>query len=361
MLTDKNRLKNAIYYGFMSVAMMTVGVVLVIWPVYGLHVMNYPVEKQKSDTVYHLGSYGNRLFADRIIEMTDVPVLRPLAQYGLGVLMVTQRSIGGNTTYFLGEVKNTAWKKYFPVVYAIKEPIAFWVLVSIALVFVLTRKQKSRLGHIIKTNFDKFAMLVWLAIYWYASIRANLNIGVRHLMPIYGFTYILLSGPIVSWYYYYQGKAKKIALATLVILLGWYIVENLKVYPYYLSYFNQIAGGPSGGHRYVVDSNLDWGQDAKRLADWLREKDIQEQVYLDYFGWTDPSYYYPNKYLYLYGGRYRSLKEFLSENPRGGWVAISASFFMGSRERTDTSYAWLDAIEPITVIGNSIFVWHLTP
>jgi len=356
---EKNKLKNAIYYGFMSVGVMIVGYALVVWPVYGLHVMNYPPERQKSDTVYHLGSYGNRLIADRVIELSDKPVLRPLAQYGLGVLMVTQRSIGGNTTYFLGEVKNKAWKKYFPIVYLIKEPLAFWGLVIMALAFLVARKPRSE--NWLRNNFDKFAMLIWLAIYWYASLKANLNIGVRHLMPVYGFTYILLAGSINSLYDHLQGQAKKVITAVLVILLGWYLVENLRVYPYYLTYFNQIAGGPAGGHNYVVDSNLDWGQDAKRLADWLKRNNVQEKVQLDYFGWTDPSYYYPDKYLYLYAGKYKSLVEFLNDNPQGGWVAISASFFMGSRERPDTSYAWLDQIKPVTVIGNSIFVWHILP
>ena len=54
------------------------------------------------------------------------------------------------------------------------------------------------------------------------------------------------------------------------VLLGWYLFENLKTFPYYLTYFNQVAGGPKGGYLYVVDSNVDWGQDAKRLADYER-------------------------------------------------------------------------------------------
>ncbi len=357
------RFKNSIKFGFMSVLVMIMGYTLVVWPIYGLHTMNYPPERQKNDTMYLLGSFGNRTLADTVVALSDKPVIRPLAQYGVGLLMVTQRSVGGNKTYFLGEVRSQAWKKYFPIVYLIKEPLPFWGLIIIALAFIAARLKASRgkATDWIKNNFDKFAMLVWLAVYWYTSIRANLNIGVRHLMPVYGFTYILLSGAVMSAYHYYTHQAKKILTLLLAILLGWYLVENIRVYPFYLSYFNQLAGGPSGGYKIVADSNLDWGQDAKRLADWLRENNIQEKVHLDYFGWTDPSYYYQNKYLYLYAGKYKSLKEFLNENPQGGWIAISATFYMGSRERPDTSYEWLDPIKPVTVMGNSIFVWHITP
>src|SRR3989338_10880555 len=109
-----------------SLILMAAGVILVVWPVYALHTMNYPPEKQKSDAQSNLASYGNRLFADPVIWASDKPVIRPLAQYATGILMVNQRSIGGNMTFFLGEVRNHAWKKYFPVVYGIKEPLAFW-------------------------------------------------------------------------------------------------------------------------------------------------------------------------------------------------------------------------------------------
>ena len=358
-----HKLKHAIHYGFLSVAVMIMGFVTVVWPVYALHTMNYPPLRQKSDTTRLLESYGNRKFADRVIWLSDKPFLRPLAQYGLGLLLVNQRSIGGNTTYFLGEVSKHAWKKYFPVVYFIKEPLAFWFLVAIVIGFLLTkfRKLGSGIEYWFRTNFDKFAMLLWLAIYWIVSIRANLNIGVRHLMPVYGFTYILVSSSIVSTYEHLQLVWKKWFLVVLIAIFGWYLAENLMIYPYYLTYFNQVAGGPSGGHNYVVDSNLDWGQDAKRLAEWLKANNVQEKVYLDYFGWSDQSYYYPDKYVGLSAGKFKSLQDFFKENSQGGWMAVSVSFYMGSRGDVANNYVWLDSVKPTAVIGNSIFIWHLMP
>ena len=67
-----------------------------------------------------------------------------------------------------------------------------------------------------------------------------------------------------------------ILIFTVCILTGWYVFENISVYPYYLTYFNQTVGGPSGGYRYVVDSNLDWGQDLRRLADWTKDHNINK-------------------------------------------------------------------------------------
>jgi hypothetical protein len=129
-------LKSSLVLLTKTLAVMATGIALVIWPVYALHTMNYPPEKQRSDTESNLASYGNRLFADSVVWASDKPVIRPLAQYATGILMVNQRSMGGNTTFFLGEVRNYAWKKYFPVVYAIKEPLAFWLLTIIVLMYL---------------------------------------------------------------------------------------------------------------------------------------------------------------------------------------------------------------------------------
>ena len=379
-LNSPSKFRSIIYNLKSTIAIIAIGYIAIVWPVYVVHTWNYPIERQHADTKDLLGSYGNRLFADRVIELSDKPVLRGLAEYGLGLLMVTQRSTGGNTTYFMGEVRSTAWPQYFPIVYFLKEPLSFWLLLITALLFLSAKMkitnyklQITNIKNWSKDNFDKFAMLAWLALYWFVSIRANLNIGVRHMMPIYGFTFILLSGGLVSIYKSFQNSKKKLYTFNflLLTLLGWYLYENLKIYPYYLTYFNQVAllrpswapAGPGyipGGHNYVVDSNLDWGQDLKRLADWVEKNNIKK-ISLDYFGWSDQTYYLKDKLVWIWAGKYNNPREFLVDNPDGGYIAVSATFYMGSREKPETSYAWLDDYKPLTVIGNSIFVWYISP
>ena len=362
---SQSKVRATLYKLHSTALIILIGYIFVVWPVYILHTWNYPPELQQAHTDNLLQSYGRRSVAETVIYMADKPLIRGLAEYGLGLLMVTQRSIGGNTTYFLGEVRNWAWPQYFPVVYFIKEPLAFWGL--LALVLLITSARVKGLKFKVKSyidwsrdNFDKFFMLAWTSLYWFVSIRANLNIGVRHLMPVYGFTFILLSSALVKISSSLDRKKLFTFCFLLSTLLGWYLYENISVYPYYLTYFNQVAGGPSGGYRYVVDSNLDWGQDLKRLADWVKEKDIKK-ISLDYFGWSDQTYYIKEGLVWIRAGQYKNTADFLKDNPEGGYIAVSASFFMGSREKPETSYAWLDNYKPITVIGNSIFVWYIYP
>jgi len=363
---SKSKIRTTFYSLLTTICIVAIGYIFVVLPVYYFHTRNYPPELQQSQTRSLLTSYGNRTVAETVIYLADKPIVRGLAEYGLGLLMVTQRAVGGNTTYFMGEVRNWAWPQYFPIVYFLKEPLAFWGMILLvwlvwsAKLRSLKIKVKSSIDWS-KNHFTELTMLLWLALYWYTSITSNLNIGVRHLMPVYGFTFILLSGALVRLCVRINSKKLLTTYYLLLAsLLGWYLYENLAVYPYYLTYFNQVAGGPSGGYRYVVDSNLDWGQDLKRLADWVDKNNIKN-INFDYFGWADQSYYLGDNFRWLSAGRYNSERDFLAENPDGGYLAVSASFYMGSREKLETSYAWLDNFKPLTIIGNSIFVWYIAP
>ena len=369
LIFSEKRWKMTLFYFSRTLIIVLTAYIFVVWPMYALHVKNYPPSLQRTQTENILSSFGRRSLADTVAFFADKPVIRGLADYGLGLLMVTQRSVGGNTTYFMGEVRNYAWKQYFPIVYFLKEPLPFWILLILIWLFwsMRVRFEKNVIQQawhwfvkLVRNHFTEFAMLLWLATYWYSSITANLNIGVRHLMPTYGFIFILLSGQLVKIYKLVAPKKLFAFTFALYALLGWYLYENLSIYPYYLTYFNQVAGGPAGGYRYVVDSNIDWGQDAKRLADWAEDNDVKK-IYFDYFGWADARYYLKDKFMWLRGGQFKNAAEFLRAEPKGGYIAVSATFFMGSFEKPETSYAWLENYPKKAVIGNSIFVWYIPP
>ena len=346
-----------------SMLLAVTAFIIVVMPAYAFHTWSYPPERQHSDTSKILETFGNRLLADPIVWASDKPVLRVAAQYGLGLLMVTQRSVGGNTTYFLGEVSRFGWRHYFPIVYLIKEPLAWWALVvtALATAAVSIKSFQPRVYKIrsyLQENFIELAMILWLVFYWALSINSTLNIGVRHLLPTYPFAILLVSGQIAKINY----KKFKIYGFLLTVLLGWYVFENLSVSPYYLTYFNQAVGGPSGGYRYVVDSNLDWGQDLKRFSNWVKENDIPK-IEFDYFGWADPSYYLGERYAWTSSTKYKDAEDFKLSNQSDGWLAVSVSFLQGSQGLPDqyksNNYLWLQNHTPVTTIGNSIFVYRI--
>lgn len=357
---------------------------LLIWLVYFYHTVNYPPEKQLTDTKFILTSYSNgpssvretclsptslqkilRCPAEIIIWAADKPILRPLAHYSLGLLMIFQRAAGGHTTYFLGEISAAGWKNYFPVVYVIKEPLAFHILTLIALLYFAWLIKKpfwvnpfQRIKDWIKSHFPEFVMFSFIGLYWLTSLTSNLNIGVRHLLPVLPFTMILVSVTIIHWL---RPPFLKLKYALLIILILWQAVSVMSIYPHLLAYFNEIAGGSDKAYIYVTNSNLDWGQDLKRLKKWVDENlPAGRQVYLDYFGGGDAQYYLKEKFAPWWGSRNPA------ELPKGSYLAVSASFLQGGRgkpvpgfDQSHGYYNWLNQYTPIIKIGYSIFVYRI--
>lgn len=334
-----------------------------IWLVYLYHTWSYPPEKQISDIKFTMSSFKYKGLSDSLAWMADKPLLRPVSQYLLGLSMVMQRAAGGNTGYFLGEVSAAGWKNYFPVVYAIKEPLSFHILWIIAVLYLgwlvkkpLWTKPCQRILSWLRIHFVEFAMVAFIAIYWTTSLTSNLNIGVRHLLPIFPFTMILVSGVISIWL---KKPYLRLKTGLLAFLIVWQAGSVISVYPHFLAYFNELAGGPANGYNYVVDSNLDWGQDLKRLAKWVEEKGI-DKIYVDYFGGADTNYYLKEKYAQWQGTRSPE------ELTKGSYLAVSVTLLQGGRglavkgfDQPAGYYRWLNNYSPVAKIGHSIFVYYI--
>ena len=339
---------------------------ILIWPVYQYHVWNYPPERQVQDSEVFLSAYPN-FIRKPLLWAADKPILRPYAQYFTGLFMVFHRAAFGHTTYFLGEISNLGWKSYFPIVYLIKEPLALHILTLVALLYAAWLIKKpfwinplQRAKNWIKNHFPEFAMLVFIGIYWGTSLMSNLNIGVRHLLPAFPFTILLVSKTTISWLKQPYLRLKYLLLA---ILIFWQAISVLSIYPHFLAYANEIAGGPNNLYIYTVDSNLDWGQDLKRLKKWVENPPAGgriDKIYVDYFGGGDTKYYLGEKFVPWNGTK--NSKEF----PKGNYLAVSATFLQGGRgepvpgfNQPYGHYRWLDKYEPIAKIGYSIFVYYI--
>jgi hypothetical protein len=296
--------------------------------------------------------------------MAKIPVVRAFAQYFLGVSMVFQRAQGGNTTFFLGEISASGWYRYFPIVYLIKEPLAFHIFTIISLLYLSLLIEISFWKNIaynslnwLRSHFVEFSMLTFMAVYWTFSIVSPLNIGVRHLLPVFPFTILLVSEVINIWL---KPPLLRVKYLIFGVLILWQVMTVIKVYPSFLAYFNELAGGPDGGYRYTVDSNLDWGQDLKRLKKWLEDNKI-DKIYLDYFGGGDANYYLKEKFAPWWGARDPK------ELPKGSYLAISASLLQGGRgepvpgfNQPCCYYRWLYLYEPpVAKIGHSIFIYYI--
>lgn len=348
--------------------------VFVVWPYYGLHVVGYPPERQLADTTRIMSWQADNPVKSVALWAADKPFIRAAGHWVLGLAMVIQRSGGGNIIYWLGDVVKQGGPAYFPLVYLLKEPLAWWLLLALAGASLIVRRGRHmgspRHGSWWVRHEPEWVWVLWLAIYWAVSINSTLNIGVRHLLPVYPFTILLVSGRlavVLDWLRAHDRRRHAAFSLVIALLLGWYSFETVRVHPYPLTYFNQLAGGPAGGYRYVVDSNLDWGQDAKRLAKFADANGI-ERICVDYFGWADAAWYLGGQRdVWTSSTSWKDKADFLRGNQCNGWIAVSGTFLQNSNgsktfaaDTQEGTYRWLLDDEPFAVVGNSIFVWHLT-
>ncbi|HMB94649.1 MAG TPA: hypothetical protein VKK61_01285, partial [Tepidisphaeraceae bacterium] len=175
----------------------------------------------------------------------------PMPSLPLGILRLLGHNRYGHSAYLNGQIRMHGWWYYFPEAIALKSPLALLVGIVIALI-LLFRLGKPRL-------WPAAGFILPPAIFLAAAMKGNLDIGIRHMLPIIPFLYLLVCTYLV--------RARWILW--LMVLIGVCFMETAWVHPEYVSFFNLAAGGPSHGDRFLVDSNLDWGQDIALLSRWL--------------------------------------------------------------------------------------------
>jgi len=200
------------------------------------------------------------------------------------------RTTQARSAFLNGGYSVRGWPHFFPYVFAVKTPLSLFALFTLLAVLVLERRRRDAAGG---TRTGEGAPLqtapiwVFLAVYCAFSIASRLNIGHRHLLPVYPLLFVLAGKCGLCW-----TSVRRTRAALILILLA-FAAESLAIRPYYLSFFNMLGGGPRHAYRHLVDSSLDWGQDLPSLKRWLQRMGFSSAtpVYLSYFGTAAPGYY----------------------------------------------------------------------
>ncbi len=191
-------------------------------------------------------------------------------------------------------------------------------------------------------------IVVWFGL----TLTRGLNIGHRHLLPIYPFLILFAAqGALVPW------ARVRLAVGGLVL---WYVAGTILVHPHEIAYFNETVGGARNGWKVLVDSSLDWGQDLDRLREELRARGV-EKVRLSYFGSADPAWH---------GISGELLPSVMSPRPThvtrriepGDILAVSATNLQGVYLQGEDRalMARLRGETPVGRVGQSIFLFRAT-
>ena len=250
-------------------------------------------------------------------------------------------------SYLMGEHSLTGWWYYYIIAFIIKNPLSLLMMLMLT-IFVWVKGKTDRPD--LETS-----LCIWIPIigfFVYFSFFTHIQIGIRFLLPVFPLLFLaagyLFHTPLM------KGKGARVVMG--VVAVG-YLISAIYIFPNYLSYFNLASGGPSHGHHWLIDSNLDWGQDLPGLKEYMERNGI-EKIKLGYFGRVDPG---------IYGINY----ELAKREPEKGIYAISVNFLVGKPyyllkdSPKELLYVDLDyfknyrSLKPLDVIGHTIYIFNV--
>ena len=288
-----------------------------LWPYYGLHFhlgrlwISFSCDSRRQPLLSLAPVMSDQPFVNAAVSFLIQHHLFPEAWvYGQLYILKDLRRL----TYLLGQTSIDGFWLYFPVALTVKTPVSTLVLLVVALGgWIFNRKAR----------FASLFLLIPALLYFSLAVWSRMNIGLRHILPIYPFLFVLIGGTAAELW----TSKTKVKRGCLIFLALWYVWSSMSIYPHYLAYFNELAGGPQNGHRVLIDSNLDWGQDLKGLKRWMDHHERQYIQFL-YFGTADPEYY-GIKAFYLPGKRsFTHLRCWKFRT--ADYLAVSANLLYGS-------------------------------
>ena len=279
--------------------------------------------------------------------------------------MYTYASTLARSAFLLGTIRLSGCWYYFPAAILFKTPTATLLSILIApllalLVILRLRAEQPDFReseHWWVPGFWKLVVLVLPpGIYFCTALFTNLNLGLRHILPIYPYLFITL-----GWIFSGVWQQRRVAATIIasIVLLG-LVSETVVAYPNYLAFFNAPSGGARGGLKLLGDSNLDWGQDLPALVRWQHEHPT-DRLYLCYFGMADPAQYGLD-YVNLPGGF--PLSPFADLSAQPGVVAISATDVQGiylGEQLTHAYQTTLQHEQPFEILNGTIYLYHWPP
>jgi 4-amino-4-deoxy-L-arabinose transferase-like glycosyltransferase len=265
--------------------------------------------------------------------------------YGLAAVRLSAEAY---TSFLLGTVYPHGVWFYFPVTFAIKSTLAFLVLLAISIFAIAARKVTGAREILFLTVPPAFHLMV--------AMSSKMNIGVRHILPLYVFLAVLIAG--AAWSLMRADRRWRYLVAAMLLF---HVFSSVRSFPNYMAYSNELWGGPSQTYKYLTDSNVDWAQQLKATKKYLDQRGIKE-CWFAYFGQgvLEPHYYgIPSKPLLTADSLW--MNERIDVPPAiDGTVLVSAGVLSGFEFGPGAlnPYRQFQLLRPVAVIDDAVFVFE---
>ncbi len=301
------------------------------------------------------GVTGNRFTGTRL---PGVPVPLP-ADFVQGLDIQRGDFERGKISYLRGEQQQGGWWWYYLYAAGVKTPLGTLLLGLLAVVLLLAGPQGAgrwRQG-------EWVVLLPAVCVFVLVSSQTGFNRYLRYVLPAVPFLFVWISRVGSLFDRTEPRRGLSVARVAVMLLLCWSTVSSLRVWPHSTSYFNELAGGPAGGHRHLLDANIDWGQDLLELREWTLQHPEARPLYVSTFGWVEPEQAgidaEPVPHLLL--DRAGRIVDGAIDEVSPGWSAVSVNHVMGYRhyENEKPTRAWLAEFPCVGRAGYGFRIYHL--
>jgi hypothetical protein len=354
--------------------------------VYSHHTWNLPPAFQQEYNDFIFSKQFSRTAPPLVSATQDVPFLRGISWYMTGLSAQSMRVCIEQPVpdkLFMGKVVNSILPlSYYPILIATKEPVGFLglLLLAVGTSLVASTKAISMRGRTVEApsearkaiseapnaiseapKFLLWCSLIVICVYMSIAMAGKVTLGIRHLAPVFPLAYMAASVALVHAITTAKERSRFVWICLVFALLSWGCLSSLSSFPGYLAYFNEFAGGKSGGAKIVNDSNYDWGTDLLRLRQYMDQNNVQ-RIYVRYIGSGSPQHYL--------GRRAKKLRH-EQITPSGSLVAMSVRYtqrnvsILEERSRqADVTPAqlarlkWFSSLIPVGRAGDSIIIYR---
>ena len=277
-------------------------------------------------------------------------LLMPLWLYFRG-LMFFALSAGSRPTYILGHAYSHGVWFYFPVLFILKSPLAFLLLLLLtAGIAILWKGHAGGQSSAIPSGMELQWRAVWvsLAVFVAVSMLNRLDISIRHFCPALALL-ILLLAPLPRMVQLLYRSNRLLARTANWVIIGLAVTSlatAVWAYPNYLPFLNLLSIGRPG-YLLVNDSNLDWNHALPEVETFARQRRLNH-VLLDEWGFSEPAAYAPRAQLW-------SCQE-PGPSDGGQWAVVSANNIADGH-----NCLWLMQYPHQVLAGGSMYAIQLPP
>ena len=238
--------------------------ILCLWPTYSFRYSALPGNAPSELSGYRMFSENN---APKLLKAAVVGTCRVLETYHL----IPQAYIYGfadvmrqksRELFFLGKFYDHALRTYFPVTFALKTSLSLQVLLILGISTFALYRLFSR---------EMLFLLFPLGFYFAMAVSSRMNIGVRHILPVYPFCILIAAAGLAHW-----ARSSRFTTIAASLILLFAVCDSLRAFPNYIAFSNELDGGTGRTYRFLNDSNVDWGQSLEEVAQFIKMNHVGE-------------------------------------------------------------------------------------